>query len=179
MAQDVFTMMHTLTIVEPIWPMLQKLIKTSDIHVYTVFKVFMESLSHCFPFSCLILLLHFFPISFAFFVSFFLLSPLLLLLFPFSHLLLCHLPPSFYSLLSFLFSLHSHEGDTSQLRLRYLESIVARLEKEKKAMEEEFGRQRKKFMSQMMQTECEDCYIYPCLSVCLSSDIHISSCLSV
>ena len=173
-------MMHTLTIVEPIWPMLQKLIKTSDIHVYTVFKVFMESLSHCFPFSCLILLLHFFPISFAFFVSFFLLSPLLLLLFPFSHLLLCHLPPSFfYSLLSFLFSLHSHEGDTSQLRLRYLESIVARLEKEKKAMEEEFGRQRKKFMSQMMQTECEDCYIYPCLSVCLSSDIHISSCLSV
>ena len=110
---------------------------------------------------------------------FFLLSPLLLLLFPFSHLLLCHLPPSFYSLLSFLFSLHSHEGDTSQLRLRYLESIVARLEKEKKAMEEEFGRQRKKFMSQMMQTECEDCYIYPCLSVCLSSDIHISSCLSV
>lgn len=47
------------------------------------------------------------------------------------------------------------KGDTSQLRLQYLESIVARLEKEKKAMEEEFGRQRKKFMSQMMQTESD------------------------
>ena len=135
------------------------------IYICTVFK---ESLSHCFPFSCLILLLHFFPISFAFFISFFLLSPLLLLLIPSSHLLLCHLPPSFsYSLLSCLFSLHSHEGDTSQLRLQYLEGMVARLDKEKKAMEEEFGRQRKKFMSQMMQTESEDCYIYPCLSVCL------------
>ena len=47
------------------------------------------------------------------------------------------------------------DTSTSQLRMRYLEQMVARLDREKKAMEEEFGRQRKKFMKEMVQAECE------------------------
>lgn len=40
-----------------------------------------------------------------------------------------------------------------KLRLQYLEGMVSRLEREKKGMEEEFGRQRKKFMNEMIQSE--------------------------
>lgn len=43
----------------------------------------------------------------------------------------------------------------AQLRIQHMESLVSRLQKEKKAMDEEFGRQRKKFMNQMMLTECK------------------------
>jgi hypothetical protein len=45
--------------------------------------------------------------------------------------------------------------DTTQLRQQYLEGMISRLTKEKAAMEEEFGRQRKKFMNQMVQAEGE------------------------
>ena len=41
----------------------------------------------------------------------------------------------------------------AQLRIQHMEGLVSRLQKEKRAMDEEFGRQRKKFMNQMMQTE--------------------------
>lgn len=43
---------------------------------------------------------------------------------------------------------------TTNLRIRYLEQMVARLDGEKRSMDEEFGRQRKKFMHEMMQAEC-------------------------
>ena len=37
LAQDVFSMVHTLTIVEPIWPMLQKISKTLKGNLYDCF----------------------------------------------------------------------------------------------------------------------------------------------
>ena len=48
-------------------------------------------------------------------------------------------------------------GDQSDLglRIQYLERLCVNLQKEKKAMEEEFGRQRKKFMDRMMQSDAE------------------------
>lgn len=48
-------------------------------------------------------------------------------------------------------------GDPSNLglRIQYLERLCVNLQKEKKAMEEEFGRQRKKFMDRMMQSDAE------------------------
>lgn len=42
-----------------------------------------------------------------------------------------------------------------KLKVHYLESIAGRLQRENSGMEEEFGRQRKKFMKQMMELECE------------------------
>lgn len=57
-------------------------------------------------------------------------------------------------------------GDVRQLKLRlqYLEGILSRMQKEKAGMDEEFGRQRKKFMQQMVDLECEPqqmlCYVY-------------------
>lgn len=44
---------------------------------------------------------------------------------------------------------------SQSLRSHYLEKLCADLQKEKKAMEEEFGRQRKKFMNRMMQADTE------------------------
>lgn len=41
------------------------------------------------------------------------------------------------------------------LRVQYLESVCGSLQREKKGMEEEFGRQRKKFMNNMIQMEAE------------------------
>ena len=49
----------------------------------------------------------------------------------------------------------SGSPSTLALRLKYLESIVSRLTAEKKGMEEEFGRQRKRFMEQMISSEGE------------------------
>lgn len=54
----------------------------------------------------------------------------------------------------YLFSCTDAEKVT-QLRVQHMESLISRLQKEKRAMDEEFGRQRKKFMNQMMQTECK------------------------
>lgn len=39
--------------------------------------------------------------------------------------------------------------------MQYLESLCGNLQREKKAMEEEFGRQRKKFMNNMIESEGE------------------------
>ncbi|XP_003387387.1 PREDICTED: myosin-11-like [Amphimedon queenslandica] len=44
---------------------------------------------------------------------------------------------------------------TLALRVKYLEGMVSRLTSEKKGMEEEFGRQRKRFMEQMISSEGE------------------------
>lgn len=52
------------------------------------------------------------------------------------------------------FNLSGERVSTTNLRVKYLEQMVSRLDKEKKAMEEEFGRQRKKFMKEMVQAEC-------------------------
>lgn len=41
------------------------------------------------------------------------------------------------------------------LRVQYLESLCVTLQKEKRGMEEEFGRQRKKFMNHMVEVEAE------------------------
>ena len=47
------------------------------------------------------------------------------------------------------------EGGNLALRMQYLESLCGNLQREKKAMEEEFGRQRKKFMNNMIEKEGE------------------------
>ena len=47
------------------------------------------------------------------------------------------------------------EGGNLALRMQYLESLCGNLQREKKAMEEEFGRQRKKFMNNMIESEGE------------------------
>ena len=44
---------------------------------------------------------------------------------------------------------------TLPLRIEYLEKMVSRLTVDKKGMEEEFGKQRKKFMQEMIKTESE------------------------
>ena len=46
-------------------------------------------------------------------------------------------------------------GVNLPLRVQYLESLCVTLQKEKRGMEEEFGRQRKKFMNHMMEMEAE------------------------
>ena len=48
--QDVFPMVHTLTIVEPIWPMFQNLSKTL-IHMYNMMLGFSEKKSAMFKWS--------------------------------------------------------------------------------------------------------------------------------
>ena len=47
------------------------------------------------------------------------------------------------------------EGENLVLRMQYLESLCGSLHREKKAMEDEFGRQRKKFMNNMIEKEAE------------------------
>ena len=47
------------------------------------------------------------------------------------------------------------EIEQFKLKVQYLESIVGRMQKEKAGMDEEFGRQRRKFMQQMVDLECE------------------------
>ena len=47
------------------------------------------------------------------------------------------------------------EGGNLVLRMQYLESLCGNLQREKRAMEEEFGRQRKKFMNNMIEKEGE------------------------
>ena len=46
-------------------------------------------------------------------------------------------------------------GVNLPLRVQYLESLCVTLQKEKRGMEEEFGRQRKKFMNHMVEMEAE------------------------
>ena len=48
-------------------------------------------------------------------------------------------------------------GEIGQLKLKlqYLEGMLGRMQKEKAGMDDEFGRQRKKFMQQMVDLECE------------------------
>ena len=50
---------------------------------------------------------------------------------------------------------HVDAEKVAQLRVQHMESLVSRLQKENRGMDEEFGRQRKKFMNQMMLTECK------------------------
>ena len=48
LAQDVFPMAHTLTIVEPIWPMLQNISKTLTLLYYVVYVfIFIYTYSTC------------------------------------------------------------------------------------------------------------------------------------